>query len=167
MTIYYSNLMPGGQQNRGRSGIYPQYTQGYVLLPSGTTLVTGDVLQLFPLSSPGVLYEAHLDISGALESGSAGLTGVLQDNLASPTTYVASAAVVNAAGTTLGGIIQAGGRGTLSQCGAVGTFGVIQYGTLTTPALVDPIFQLLLGGTAGGAMAADRYVRFWASTQNL
>lgn len=166
MTIFYSNLLPSGSVNQGRSGVYPQITRGIVTIPSGTTLVAADTIQLFQVSSPGVLYECHIDISGALESGSAGLTGVLEDNLASPNVYVATGAVVNAAGTTFQGILRAGGLGTLAQCGTAGRFGVLAYGSTTTPAAVDPVIQILLGGTAGGATAAIRTIQFWALTMN-
>ena len=154
MTTFNSDIIAAGDP--AKSGTYPQLTHFQVVIPITTTLVTADLIKLFKLSANARLYEVYLDISGALESGSAGLTGTFNDGT---NTYTASAAVVSAATTTLGGIIQAGGIGLLHRGATAGTFGVLQP-------TVDTVFQLTLGGTAGGATAAARTINGWALTKN-
>ncbi len=154
MTTFNSDIIAAG--NPAKSGIYPQLTRFVVTIPTTTTLLTGDLIKLFKVAAVGRLYAAVIDISGALESGSAGLTGTFNDGT---NTYTASAGVVNAVPLTLGGIIQAGGIGLLHLGGTAGRFGVLQVAT-------DTVFQLTLGGTAGGASAAARTINGWALTQN-
>jgi hypothetical protein len=161
VTTYYSNIISSGQVSGGRSGVYMQTTVGQVSLASGTVLTSGDVIQLCFISAPGKLMACHLDVSGALDAGggSATLAGTLSDNQGTPVVYTASAGVVNGSGTTLGGILIAGGRGELAMGSSTGTFGVVDY-------TADAILQLDITTTANAAMAAARTINFIVYTQN-
>lgn len=154
MTVYNSDIIAAGQA--AKSGVYPQLTRFSVTIPDATTLAAGDLIKLFKVAAIGRLYEVVLDISGALESGTPGLTATFDDGT---NTYTDDTGVVNTAGTTLGGIVQAGGVGLLHLGSTAGRYGTLQI-------TADTVFQLTIGGTAGGAISGAKTIKGWALTGN-
>lgn len=157
MTVYYSDLVDSTKVTGGKALLTLAATVGTVSFPSGTALLNGDTVKLFFISQYTRLYELHLDISGALESGTPGITGTVSDGT---NVYFVSASKVNGNGDTLTTLLRSGGRGNLSGMGESGMFGVVDY-------TQDTVMQLNITADGGGAMAAARTIKFYAYTQQV
>lgn len=158
MTNYQSNLIL--QNVPAKSGVYPQITVGQLVIPTSTTLLTNDLLQLFKLSAPGRLLDVWLDISGALETTSGTITLQLQDDAGTPLIYTATDGIVNGAtNNTLAKIAQNGGVGFCALGATAGRFGSQLY-------TADATFSLLVALGGADATAAARTINFWALTRN-
>lgn len=157
MTTYYSDQVDSTKLTGGTS--YPSLMAnvGILTFPSGTALVNGDIAKLFYVSAYTRLYELHLDISGALEAGTPGITGTISDGT---NVYFVNASKVNGNGDTLQTLLRSGGRGNLSAMGEAGMFGVQDY-------TADTVIQLNITADGGAAMAAARTIKFYAYTQQV
>lgn len=157
MTIYYSDQVDSTKLTGGKA--YPSLivNSGIMTFPSGTALLNLDVVKLFFISAYTRLYELHLDVSGALESGTPGITGTISDGT---NVYFVNASKVNGNGDTLQVLLRSGGRGNLSAMGEANMFGVQDY-------TQDTVLQLNITADGGGTMAAIRTIKFWAFTQQV